>query len=209
MSLAKSLNGGGGKLLSGVGYMEHMGKTAWSNKYCMDQATWTASGNAVETAANGDEIRVQTSLQIIWTSPSGGNWIETETVVGGTGTFAAATGLSHSSGMFAFTSPTMAVWEGTNDGYALLLTRSIACLVFSFTQRGGAQLGSFIGACRQLRSGDDPTGSDPFDHIAPPETGPPPMAAKAGCWQEKRNFEKGSIPECQAGRRNYLHIISG
>lgn len=101
---------------SGTGYMEHMGKTAWSNKYCMDQATWTASGNAVETAANGDEIHLRTSLQVIWTSPSGGDWVETETVVGGTGRFAAATGVSHSSGTFTFTSPTMAVWDGTTTG---------------------------------------------------------------------------------------------
>lgn len=101
---------------SGTGEMEHMGKTVWSNKYCMDPVTWTGSGNAVETAANGDKIYVQTSVQFTWTGSGGGNWVETETVVSGTGRFAAANGSSHSKGTFTLTSPTTAVWEGTTTG---------------------------------------------------------------------------------------------
>jgi hypothetical protein len=101
---------------SGTGNMEHMGQTAWSNKYCMDPVTWTGSGNASMTAANGDKIHVQTSLQFTWTSAGGGDWVEAETVVSGTGRFAAATGSSHSKGTFTLTSPTTAVWEGTTTG---------------------------------------------------------------------------------------------
>jgi hypothetical protein len=102
---------------NGIGYMEHMGRTGWYNKYCLDPVTWTAtSENAVETAANGDEIHVRTSLQVIWTSATSGNWIETETVISGTGRFSAAKGVSHTGGTFSFTTPTKAVWEGTTTG---------------------------------------------------------------------------------------------
>ena len=102
---------------NGTGYMEHMGKTGWYNQYCLDPVTWTAtSEKAIETAANGDEIHVRTSLQVIWTSASNGNWIETETVISGTGRFATAKGVSHTGGTFSFTTPTTAVWEGTTTG---------------------------------------------------------------------------------------------
>lgn len=109
-------NGGLSFMESGTGYMEHMGKTTWSNQYCMDPVTWTGSGTAVETAANGDKIFVQTMPHFTWTSPTAGNWVETETVTGGTGRFAGATGSSHSKGTFTLTSQTTAIWEGTTIG---------------------------------------------------------------------------------------------
>lgn len=109
-------NGGLSFVESGTGHIEHMGKTTWSNQYCMDPLTWTGSGTATETAANGDKIFVQTTPHFIWTSPTGGTWIEEETVTGGTGRFAGATGSSHSKGTFTLTSPTTATWEGTTIG---------------------------------------------------------------------------------------------
>jgi hypothetical protein len=101
---------------SGTGLVEHMGKTTWSSKYCMDPVTWTGSGNTVERAENGDEIHVKTSVVFTWTSASTGNWVSKETIVSGTGRFAAASGGSHSSGTFTLTSSTTAEWEGTTNG---------------------------------------------------------------------------------------------
>jgi len=101
---------------SGAGYMEQMGKTTWSNQYCMDPVTWTGSGNATETAANGDKIFVKTTPHFTWTSPTAGTWVETEVVTGGTGRFSEATGSSHSKGTFTLTSQTTATWEGTTIG---------------------------------------------------------------------------------------------
>jgi hypothetical protein len=101
---------------SGSGYIEQMGKTAWSNQYCMDPVTWAGSGTATETAANGDKIFVKTTPQFTWTSPTAGTWVETETVTGGTGRFSGATGGSHSKGTFTLTSPTTAVWAGVTIG---------------------------------------------------------------------------------------------
>jgi len=101
---------------TGTGYMEQMGKTTWSNHYCMDPVTWTGSGTATETAANGDKIFVKTTPHFTWTSPTAGNWVETEVVTGGTSRFAGAAGSSHSKGTFTLTSQTTAVWEGTTIG---------------------------------------------------------------------------------------------
>jgi hypothetical protein len=101
---------------NGTGYMEQMGKTKWSNEYCMDPETWTGSGTATETAANGDKIFVQTTPQFTWTSPTSGTWVETEVVTGGAGRFAGATGSSHSKGTFTLTSQTTADWGGTTTG---------------------------------------------------------------------------------------------
>ena len=102
---------------SATGQMQHTGKTAWSDTYCMDPLTWTASGTAgVYTAANGDEIHVQMSLQVMWTSPDGGTWSDTETIISGTGRFATASGSNHTEGTFTFTSPTTEFWDGTTTG---------------------------------------------------------------------------------------------
>lgn len=102
---------------TGVGLMEQMGKSTWSNNYCMDPTTWTASGrNTVITAENGDKIFLKITVLFTWTSQTGGNWVETETVIGGTGAFAAATGGSHSRGTFTLTSQNTAEWEGTTTG---------------------------------------------------------------------------------------------
>ncbi len=102
---------------TGVGLTEQMGKSAWSDKYCMNPTTWTASGRkAVITAENGDKVFLKITLLFIWASPAAGDWVETETVIGGTGRYAAATGGSHSKGTFTLTSPTTAEWEGTTTG---------------------------------------------------------------------------------------------
>jgi len=53
--VGKCENGGQSFVESGVGLVEQMGKSKWSDKYCMDPTTWTASGrNAVVAAENGD-----------------------------------------------------------------------------------------------------------------------------------------------------------
>jgi hypothetical protein len=101
---------------SGTGYCEHLGKATWSSTYCTDPVTWLGSGIGVATAANGDEIRYRITLRFIWTSPSGGNWFETDTAMGGTGRFVGATGSGTSSGTFSMTSATTAVWDGTSTG---------------------------------------------------------------------------------------------
>lgn len=110
---------GNGALLgidSGTGYAEHMGNSTHVSTYCLDPVTWNGSGTGVETAANGDELYFQLTLQIIWTSASDGIWREAETMTGGTGRFVGATGSSTSSGTFTLTSPTTTVWEGTHTG---------------------------------------------------------------------------------------------
>ncbi len=110
-------HGGQSFVENGVGLVEQMGKVTWSDKYCMNPTTWTASGrNAVITAENGDKVFLQITLLFTWTSKAGGNWVEQETVIGGTGKFAAATGGSHSTGTFALTTPTTAEWEGRGAG---------------------------------------------------------------------------------------------
>lgn len=109
-------NGGLLGVDSGTGQAEHMGSSTHLSTYCLDPVTLTGSGIGVETAANGDELYFRLTLQIIMTSASGGIWMEAETVIGGTGRFAGATGSSTSSGTFTFTSPTTTVWEGTHTG---------------------------------------------------------------------------------------------
>lgn len=102
---------------SGTGLFEQMGKTVWSDTYCMDPTTWTASGkNAAITAENGDKIFLKITLLFTWTSQTAGNWTEAETIIGGTGRYAAAIGDSHSRGTLALTSPTVAEWEGVTTG---------------------------------------------------------------------------------------------
>lgn len=103
---------------SGVGFAEQSGMSKWSDKYCMDPTTWTASGrNAVITAENGDKVFMKIELLFIWNgNKTGGTWIEHETIIGGTGRFAAATGGSHSRGTFTLTDPTHAEWDGTDTG---------------------------------------------------------------------------------------------
>jgi hypothetical protein len=102
---------------TGVGLVEQMGKTTWSDTYCMDPTTWIASGkDAVITAENGDKVFLKITLLFTWTSQTSGNWTEAETIIGGTGRYAAATGDSHSRGNFTLTSPTSAQWEGVTTG---------------------------------------------------------------------------------------------
>jgi hypothetical protein len=108
---------GNGTLLvedNGTGYAEHMGNSTHLSTYCLDPVTLNGSGIGVETAANGDELHFDLTIQIILTSASDGIWQEAETVTGGTGRFVAATGSSTSSGTFTLTSPTTTVWEGTH-----------------------------------------------------------------------------------------------
>jgi hypothetical protein len=115
--VGKCENGGQLFVESGVGFVEQMGKSKWSDKYCMDPTTWTASGrNAVITAENGDKVYLKITLLFTWTSRTAGNWVEHETVIGGTGRFAAASGGSHSAGTFTLTTPTTAEWAGTETG---------------------------------------------------------------------------------------------
>jgi len=109
-----------GKLLfveTGVGFVEQAGLSTWYDKYCVDPITWTTSGrNAVITAENGDKIFMKVELLFVWTSQATGNWIEHETIIGGTGKFATATGGTHSRGTFTLTDPTHAEWEGIEVG---------------------------------------------------------------------------------------------
>ena len=115
--VGKCENGGQSFVESGVGFVEQMGRSKWSDKYCMDPTTWTASGkNAVVTAENGDRVFLKITLLFTWTSKTSGNWVEHETVIGGTGSYAAASGGSHSRGTFILASPTTAEWEGTGTG---------------------------------------------------------------------------------------------
>lgn len=115
--VGKCENGGQLFVETGVGFAEQMGKSKWSDKYCMDPATWTASGqNAVITAENGDKVFLKITLLFTWTSKTGGNWVEHETVIRGTGRFSAASGGSHSTGTFVLTTPTTAEWAGTSTG---------------------------------------------------------------------------------------------
>jgi hypothetical protein len=109
-------NGGLLGVDSGTGQAEHMGSSTHLSAYCLDPVTLTGSGIGVETAANGDELYFRLTLRITVTSAGGGIWMEAETVIGGTGRFAGATGRSTSSGTFTFTSPTTTVWEGTHMG---------------------------------------------------------------------------------------------
>lgn len=102
---------------TGIGLSEQMGKTAWSDTYCMNPTTWMASGkNATITAENGDKVFLEITLLFTWTSDTAGNWTEAEKIIGGTGRYAAATGDSHSRGTFVLTSPTVAEWEGVTTG---------------------------------------------------------------------------------------------
>lgn len=102
---------------TGVGFVEQAGMSKWSDKYCMDPTTWTASGRKVViTAENGDKIFMKVEILFVFTSETTGNWIQHETIIGGTGKFAEATGGSHSRGTFTLTSPTTAEWEGTHTG---------------------------------------------------------------------------------------------
>ncbi len=103
---------------SGAGFSEQTGMSQWSDKYCMNPTTWTATGrSAVITTENGDKIFMKIELLFIWNAArSGGKWIEHETIFGGTGKFAVATGSSHSSGTFMLTSQTTAEWDGVSIG---------------------------------------------------------------------------------------------
>jgi hypothetical protein len=102
---------------TGVGFAEQAGMSKWSDKYCMDATTWTASGkDAVITAENGDQVFMKIELLFIWNSKTAGNWVEHETIIGGTGKFAKATGGSHSRGTFTLTDPKHAEWDGIEVG---------------------------------------------------------------------------------------------
>jgi hypothetical protein len=103
---------------SGVGFLEEAGMSKWSDKYCMDPTTWTARGRkALITAENGDKIFMKIELLFIWNATkTGGNWVEHETIIGGTGSYASAIGGSHSKGTFTLTDQTHAEWEGTGVG---------------------------------------------------------------------------------------------
>lgn len=115
--VGKCENGGQLFVENGVGLAEQMGKSKWSDKYCMNPITWTASGrDAVVTAENGDKVFLQITLLFTWTTKTTGNWVEQETIIGGTGRFAGAAGGSHSTGTFALTTPTTAHWAGTGTG---------------------------------------------------------------------------------------------
>ena len=115
--VGKCENGNQSFVESGIGFVEQMGKSKWSDRYCMDSTNWTASGrDAVITAENGDKVFLKITLLFTWTSKTNGNWVEHEIVIGGTGRFAAASGGSHSTGTFVLTSPTTAHWAGTGTG---------------------------------------------------------------------------------------------
>lgn len=103
---------------NGTGLLEQAGMSKWSDKYCMDPTTWTAQGRkAVITAENGGKIFMKIELLFIWNAnKTGGNWVEHETIIGGTGSYASAIGGSHSKGTFTLTSQTTAEWEGITTG---------------------------------------------------------------------------------------------
>lgn len=99
-----------------TGVAEHTGNSTYVSTYCMDPVNWTATGVAVLTAANGDQIYASIALRLVWTSPSTGYWFESETWSGGTGRFTIATGSTTSSGTFWATSATTFALEGTHTG---------------------------------------------------------------------------------------------
>lgn len=72
----------------GLGEATHVGEFAMSAEYCVDSVTGAYSGTVTIFAANGD--KVYTEFVGYSTSPT--EYVQTETIVGGTGRFENATG---------------------------------------------------------------------------------------------------------------------
>jgi hypothetical protein len=102
----------------GKGVMTLTGESQWiAEPACLD-ASGFASGPAVITAANGDQINLMTGIQFI-PDPSGtaGMWVQDSIGIGGTGRFEGTGGSSHSEGVYKLLpSGTEGVWVGTNEG---------------------------------------------------------------------------------------------
>jgi hypothetical protein len=102
----------------GKGVMTLTGASEWVGApSCLDLSTGIASGTAVIIAANGDAIYLTTEIHFIFDlTGMAGTWLQDTEAYGGTGRFEGVGGMGSSSGEFHFTSPTEAVWAGTNEG---------------------------------------------------------------------------------------------
>lgn len=99
----------------GKGVSTLTGASDWYSTGCVNPVTGEGEeGDAVITAANGDALYLKAIIDFDFLN---GTWLQSETITGGTGRFADATGESASSGTVTFTGETTAVWEGTNLGY--------------------------------------------------------------------------------------------
>jgi hypothetical protein len=77
--------------LVGTGNATHLGRFTLTSDFIVDPATVTASGTAIWTAANGDEIFTTHTGEGVVTFPLL-DTMETHTITGGTGRFAGASG---------------------------------------------------------------------------------------------------------------------
>jgi hypothetical protein len=116
----------------GKGVSTLSGKSDWLSVICgyfTSETTMAGSGWGIVTAANGDtlHVRIESTVDLSTVPPK---WAETETVVGGTGRFEGATGISESEGTwtlgtdpFPYASGILPGllrppqgWEGTTEG---------------------------------------------------------------------------------------------
>lgn len=72
----------------GLGEATHVGEFAMTAEYCVDPATGAYSGTVTIVASSGDEV--YTEFNGLSTSPT--EYVQTETIVGGTDRFENATG---------------------------------------------------------------------------------------------------------------------
>jgi hypothetical protein len=77
--------------LVGTGEATHLGRFTLTAEYIVNQSALTASGTAVWTAANGDQIFTRASSDGLLEFPTI-RITETQIITGGTGRFAAASG---------------------------------------------------------------------------------------------------------------------
>jgi hypothetical protein len=100
----------------GKGFATHMGASKWIATICLNPITGLGEGKAVITGANGDAVYLAISIRSHGIGGPNGTWYETETVTGGTGRFADATGSGTSNGSWVATSETSFSWVGVSDG---------------------------------------------------------------------------------------------
>jgi hypothetical protein len=77
--------------LVGTGNATHLGRFTLTSNFTVDTATFTASGTAAWTAANGDQLFTTVTGHAVVTFPTAAI-AETHTITGGTGRFAEAWG---------------------------------------------------------------------------------------------------------------------
>ncbi|MGA7306238.1 MAG: hypothetical protein WBW88_15280 [Rhodothermales bacterium] len=96
----------------GTGKGTLLGSFTWSGWHCFDYVALTFyDGHITSVAANGDELRFEYHGQL--TGPN--SWISTDTIVGGTGRFANATGWADEIGGSADT-PEGEIWNMEYNG---------------------------------------------------------------------------------------------